>query len=89
MTIYYSSKFFREYKKLPVTVKRKAEVREEIFRDNPFDPRLGTHKLGGRLKEYWAFWIDSKNRIIFEYENKEIVWFHSVGNHAIYELFLK
>jgi len=85
MRIYYSSKFAREYKGLPAQVKRSAEEREQIFRQNPYDLRLKTHKLHGRLKTYWAFSIDQKYRIIFEFADKDTVWFHSVGDHSLYQ----
>ncbi len=85
MRIYYSSKFEREYKKLSRKIKLLAEEREHIFRQDPFDPRIDTHKLHGRLKEYWAFSIDTKYRIIFEFVKKNIVWFHSAGDHSIYQ----
>ena len=85
MQIYYSTKFKREYKKLPKPVKILAEEKEQIFRDDPFDARLDTHKLHGRLKEFWSFSIDNKFRIIFEFAGKDIVWFHSTGDHSIYD----
>ncbi|MBI2122371.1 MAG: type II toxin-antitoxin system mRNA interferase toxin, RelE/StbE family [Candidatus Sungbacteria bacterium] len=85
MQIYYSSKFEREYKKLPRHIKDLAEEKEKIFRNNPFDSRLDTHKLNGRLKEFWAFSTDQKYRIIFEFTEKDIVWFHSIGDHSIYD----
>lgn len=84
MRIYYSSKFGREYKHLPKGTKLLAEQREQIFRKNPFHSTLKTHKLTGRLKEFWAFSIDYKHRIIFEFVDKNTVWFHSVGTHEIY-----
>jgi len=59
MKIYYSSKFAREYKRLPKPIKLADEEKEQIFRQNPFDPRLQTHKLKGKLKEFWPFSIDS------------------------------
>lgn len=85
MKIYYSSKFDREYRRLPPDVKKRAEEKERIFRDNCFDMRVRTHKLHGYLKGYWAFWIDEKYRIIFEFREKDTVWFHSVGDHSIYK----
>ena len=86
MRISYSSKFEREYRKLPLSVKRTAEKKEESFRINPFDVRLKTHKLKGRLKDFWSFYINDKYRIIFEFVSKQEIWFHSVGTHAIYKL---
>lgn len=87
MKIRYSSKFFREYKKLPLLVKKAAEQREEIFRENPFDSSLRTHKLTGKLKDFWSFSISQEHRIIFEFVDNGVVWFHSIGNHSIYDLF--
>lgn len=85
MKIYYSSKFEKEYKKLPKKVKLTAEKKEKLFRQDPFCPSLKVHRLTGKLKDYWAFSIDYQYRIIFEFANKDIVWFHSVGTHEIYE----
>mgnify|MGYP001586412049 CR=1 FL=1 len=86
MKIIYSSKFAREYKKLPDSVKDIGEEQEEIFRVNPFDPKLKTHKLQGKLRGFLSFSIGYKYRIIFEFAKKEdVVYFHSVGDHDIYE----
>ncbi len=84
MKIYYSRKFEKEYKRLHFKIKISAEKKEAIFRKNPHDPRLKTHKLTGKLKGYYSFSIDYQYRIIFEFREKEIVWFHSVGTHEIY-----
>lgn len=86
MRISYSSMFERGYRKLPLSVKKTAEKKEKIFRIDPFDARLKTHKLKGRLKDFYSFSIDDKYRIIFEFISKQEVWFHSAGNHAIYKL---
>jgi addiction module RelE/StbE family toxin len=85
MKIIYSTKFAREYKKLPLKIKKLAEKREQIFRKEPFEPSLKTHKLTGKLKEYYSFSIDYQYRIIFEFAEKDIIWFHSVGTHEIYK----
>jgi len=86
MDIIYSSKFAREYKKLPKEIKSIAEKNEIIFRKNPLDPRLKTHKLHGRLVEFLSFSVGYKYRIIFEFdENKRTAYFHSVGDHDIYQ----
>ncbi len=84
MKIYYSSKFAREYKKLSLAIKKKAEKQEKIFRQNPFDSKLKTHKLSGPLKDFWAFSVDAKYRILFEFVDEKSIWFHLVGDHSIY-----
>lgn len=85
MRIVYSPKFAREYKKLPKKIKTTAEKKEILFRRNPFNPALETHKLRGRLKFFWSFSIGFKFRIIFEFGDGKTVYFHSVGDHEIYQ----
>ena len=85
MQIFYSTKFEKEYKKLPLHLKILSEEKEKIFRKNLRDPRLNIHKLKGKLSGYYAFWIDQKYRIIFEFTKKDIIWFNSVGDHSIYK----
>jgi len=85
MEIYYSPKFKRQYKKLPLSVKKRAEQMEKLFRANPFNPKLKTHKLSGQFDKYWSFSIDNQNRIIFEFYKKGTVRFHLVGDHSIYD----
>ncbi|MEK9209320.1 MAG: type II toxin-antitoxin system mRNA interferase toxin, RelE/StbE family [Patescibacteria group bacterium] len=63
-----------------------AEEKEKIFRENLFDPRLKTHKLSGKLKDFWAFSVDYKYRIIFEIsKDKKTIYFHSVSDYDIYK----
>ena len=49
MNILVLPKFIRQFKKLPPEIKKSAIAKEKIFRQNPFDPRLKTHKLQGEL----------------------------------------
>jgi len=81
----YSEKFLKSLKKLPKRVIKKAEIREKIFRENPFDPRLGTHKLLGRYKDCWAFDIDYTYRIKFIFIDGDEVLFLDIGTHDIYK----
>ena len=59
MNINVTPRFIKSYKKLTSVIKEKAKVKESIFRKNRFDKRLKTHKLSGKEKEAWAFWVDS------------------------------
>jgi len=36
-----------------------------LFINNPFDDKLRTHKLSGKLKSLWSFSIDYNLRIVF------------------------
>ncbi len=86
MEIEYSPLFARQYKKLPLQVQKKAESCEDLFRANPFDSRLKTHKLNGPLKGFHAFSITGSHRIIFDISSdQKKVRFYQVGTHDIYD----
>ncbi len=85
MKIIYSQKFIKEYKKLPKEVKLRAEEKETIFKQNPFDPRLKSHKLKGELKEFYSFSVAYNLRVIFHFEKNNVVGFDTIGTHAIYK----
>ncbi len=85
MRIQTNSLFNRQYRKLPKSLKEKAKEREVLFREDPFHPLLNTHKLHGKDKEFWAFYIDYKNRIKFIFLEKDTVLFMEIGDHNIYK----
>lgn len=68
----------------------KNTVAEEIFWQklktfsvNPFESSLGTHKLSGKLRDYWSFSLQHDLRVIFFFTNdkpKEAVFF-DIGTH--------
>lgn len=84
MVIFYHARFKRAYKKLSAELKSKAEVKEKLFRVNPFHQSLDTHKLHGKLKNQWSFSVDKKYRILFEFCDQDVV-FLDVGDHEIYK----
>ncbi len=85
MNIYYSPEFVRRFKKLPRESKLEAFEKEKIFKKDPRNPKLKTHKLSGNLAGKLAFWVDFRTRIIFSFVDSETVYFHSIGSHDIYK----
>jgi len=77
-------RFERQYKKLPEAIKRAAQDKEIIFKQNPFDSRLATHKLHGRERALWAFSITRSYRIKFIFLKEGSVLFLEIGAHDIY-----
>lgn len=77
--------FEKHYQKIPKIIKEAAKRKEKIFRDNPFDPRLRTHKLHGKERDVRAFWIDFKYRIKFIFLSNDEVLFLDIGTHEIYK----
>lgn len=78
--------FKRAYRKRiapdPRLVKRFRESLG-IFVQDPFDPRLRTHKLTGKLHGYWAFSVEHDCRILFMFVKgkKNSVLLIDVGSH--------
>ena len=70
---------------MPSEIKEVAEEKEEIFRRDPFDACLKTHKLHGKLNDFWSFSIGYKYRVVFEFGKNNVVYFHLAGNHKIYQ----
>ena len=85
MEISFSNSFKKAFAK---KVKRNKDLENkfwtmvEIFLNNPFDNRLKTHKLSGKLKELWSFSIEYDIRIIFFFEeNQTKAVFIDFGKH--------
>jgi mRNA-degrading endonuclease YafQ of YafQ-DinJ toxin-antitoxin module len=58
-------------------------IRFELFVIDPFDPRLKTHKLSGKLKELWSFSVEYDLRVIFYFtkDKPKRAIFVDIGNH--------
>ncbi|MEK7082646.1 MAG: type II toxin-antitoxin system mRNA interferase toxin, RelE/StbE family [Patescibacteria group bacterium] len=83
--IEYSAHFKKAYQHLDVLVQRKAEQKEVLFRKNPFDPILKTHKLHGKLKDFYSFSINRKTRIVFQFVDRAQAVFLDIGGHDVYQ----
>ena len=83
-TIHLTERFERGYRRLPQAIKEAAQRKETIFRENPFDLRLATHKLHGKDKEAWSFSVNRFYRIKFIFLTPQSVLFLEIGTHEIY-----
>lgn len=81
----YSAIFLKHLSRLHKTIIERAKEREQIFKVNAFDFRLRTHKLHGKDRHAWAFWIDYDYRIKFVFLGEEEVLFLDIGTHDIYK----
>jgi mRNA-degrading endonuclease YafQ of YafQ-DinJ toxin-antitoxin module len=79
-----TSHFERSFGKLPQEIKDKAVRADVIFRSDAFDPRLSSHKLKGKLKGLWAYSVDSRHRILFDFIDHDAALYLDIGTHEIY-----
>lgn len=82
--IEYGTKYLRSLKKLNTGIRQRAKEKENVFRADPFDKRLDTHKLHGKFQGYWSYSVDHKNRVIFRFLSNGDVLFFDIGPHPIY-----
>ncbi|MDQ3252325.1 MAG: type II toxin-antitoxin system mRNA interferase toxin, RelE/StbE family [Acidobacteriota bacterium] len=84
MEIAFSSSFKRAFKKNiagNASLETEFWERIELFKNNPFEPKLRTHKLSGKLKDLWSFSIEYDLRVIFSFAEQGKVIFVDVGSH--------
>jgi len=84
LRIHYTSDFRKAYRQLPRRIQDAVDRKDALFRKNPFEPSLRTHKLHGRLEGLWAFWVVHEYRILFEFLDGGAI-FYDVGTHDIYK----
>jgi len=82
--IAFSSSFKRAFKRrIAGDVKYEEQFRTklELFKNNPFEPKLKTHKLSGKIKDYSLVVSDAETPIIFYFAEKEKAVFVDIGAH--------
>lgn len=62
-------------------LKKKFWDAMELFSKNPFNPRLRTHKLTGKLEGLWAFSIAYDCRVVYKFLNEDEVLLIDIGSH--------
>ncbi|MDZ4871571.1 MAG: hypothetical protein CLLPBCKN_000959 [Chroococcidiopsis cubana SAG 39.79] len=84
MEVSFSSPFKRAFKK---RIQGNAELEArfwqklEQFTIDPFAPSLKTHKLSGKLKEFWSFSVDYNERVLFYFIEEGKAMFVDIGSH--------
>ena len=67
--------------------KNSAKTAFAIFKNDPFDPRLRTHKihrLSARLgRTIYAVWVEADLRALF-YLDRNVVLSIDIGDHRVY-----
>ena len=84
MEVSFSSVFKRAFKK---RIKGNIDLEErfwqklEQFTIDPYEPSLKTHKLSGKLKDFWSFSVDYDERVLFYFTEDEKAVFVDIGSH--------
>ncbi|KKT40119.1 MAG: Plasmid stabilization system [Candidatus Giovannonibacteria bacterium GW2011_GWA2_44_13b] len=81
----HASLFEKNFERLPKTIRKLAVNKDMLFRQDAFRPSLETHKLGGKLKNDWAYSINKDYRIHFYFVSDNVVVYLNIGTHEIYK----
>lgn len=84
-SVHFSPHFFKSFQRLPRNIQALSKKKDEWFRQNPFDPRLHTHKLKGELFGVWAYSVNREYRLLFRFLNGDEVIYYDIGTHDIYK----
>ena len=83
--IRYAPRFKRKFKRIGPELRSQVDQAIRSFQLNPFDPRLKTHRLEGKLKGCYSFSVNYYIRIIFVFENSVSAIFMDLGSHSVYK----
>ncbi len=81
----YSSRFKKQYKKLPEKIKAKVNEKLLIFVEDEFNLLLKSHKLHGEYSSYRGISITGDIRVVYKKIDSDILFLQAVGSHS--ELF--
>lgn len=85
LEIHISTRFKRSFKKLPNHIKEDFPKKLQLFQQEPYHHQLSTHKLNGKLGEYYAFYLKDGYRVLFDFEDNSIALLVNIGNHNDYK----
>jgi mRNA interferase YafQ len=85
----WDASFRRAFKRV---TRRAPELAERVFdvvavlAEDPFNPRLKTHRLRGQLDGLWACWVAYDCRIVFALEpdpatGEDVIVLADIGSH--------
>jgi mRNA-degrading endonuclease YafQ of YafQ-DinJ toxin-antitoxin module len=83
-----SENFWKKFYRLSSCQKESVRVLWNIFKENPFDPRLGTHRINSLSAQFkktiYSVVVEADLRVVF-YIEEDTVWTIDIGTHAIYK----
>lgn len=82
MILRFAPDFHKRLKKLPPKVVAKFKERVLLFLNDPYHPLLNNHALAGKYAGSRSINITGDYRVIFQYQDANVVYFLEIGTHA-------
>ena len=86
MRVFPTLQFVRMFDSLEHDLQEEALERIEMFKNISSHRMLRVHKLRGKYKNCYAFSVNHRVRIVFEYARgtKQTVYLLAIGDHDVY-----
>jgi addiction module RelE/StbE family toxin len=84
MKVKFYPRFIKQLNRLPLDLQEEVLTKIDLFIENPYNSSLKSHKLQGRLKEFWSFSVNYSHRILYKIKDSEAV-FAEIGTHDMYK----
>lgn len=85
MKIAYTATFLKLLRGLESDLQDEVIEKTKLFQDRKNHKNLDVHKLHGKFRGCYSFYINYKTRVVFEHIAKEEVALLLVGSHDIYK----
>lgn len=82
MQIIFSKRFKKQYKKLPIKLQLQTKNRIELWQEQPSNPLLHLHQLGGELSKFYSINISGDLRALYEVVGEDIYLYEMLGTHS-------
>ncbi len=82
MTIRYSKKFRKQYKKLTPKLQQKTMEAIRLWSQKPSDGSLRLHKLSGKMSRFYSIDIAGDLRALYEIVDDKVFLYQMVGTHS-------
>lgn len=82
MTIKFSKRYKKQYKKLPPQIQTQTKERIRLWRQDPYNSLLRLHKLEGKLAGYFSINITGDIRALYEVIDDEVYLYDLIGSHS-------
>lgn len=82
MQIAKAKKFERQYKKMPLKIKKQFATRLKLYLTNKHHPLLHVHSLQGEFNGMWSFNVTADIRVIFDQSCEDVLILVAIGSHS-------
>ena len=83
--IFYTNTFVKRVHKLDKNLIKEILEKIEMFKNPSNHKKLDVHKLHGKLSDKYAFSVNYKVRIVFQYSEKSQAVMLAIDDHDVYK----